>query len=161
MSTFDADDLVLLDNTYARRDSTPTFDESFINAVVGPYQTAFNTGSSAYFFIAPFPLKIVSGWFALYSSVTASNTNYLRISLARRRNADYQRIVSGYTTTSGQANQWGSLTYGTSYSWNSFAFDPTYSQMQPGDQLAFEISTFGSATGPNGPAPLTIGYVPL
>lgn len=148
--------------TYAEKEQVASLDEMFISAAVGPSSSAFSSGAASYFFTAPFALTVTSGWFYLYSSITASDTNYLLITLAKRRISDavYDGIVTGHTQLTG-ASSWGTdLPYGYAYSWNAFEWDSAAAQLDPGDTLAFTISKVGTAAMPNGQAAVTIGYVP-
>ena len=160
MATLDADDRALLANTYARLDSTPTLGELFIPGTVGQVHAAMDVNCAYYVAVAPYPMQITSGWFGFYSTVAGTNDDYHRISIARRRGSAFDRIVAGFTKPSGQSNWGGTLTYGQSYSWNAFPFDPDNSLLLPGDQLAVEITAFGTPTAPKGPMVVTIGYRP-
>ena len=163
--TFNSDDLAYLAANYARKDSTPSLAETFIGSEVGTVNTAFSSGFAYYVFTAPFPLKIVTGYFFTKGpTTTASNTNYFYVSLAKRKNTDasYNYIVKGYSCLSGgpQANNWaGDLVANKSYSWNAFTFDTTNATFAAGDTLSFEVTTqAGSPTLPQGGGCVTVGY---
>lgn len=160
MSTLDDEDRATLDTVYARRDATPSLDEQFATASVGPYQQPFTSDTTAYFFVAPFPLTVVTGYFYLYSSVTANDTNYLTISLGRRHAGAYATLVAGRTRRSGADSWAGNLTYGHAYSWNAMVWDDAAVNLDPGDALGFTVVRTGTAPLPHGPAAVTVGIVP-
>ncbi|GAA4203201.1 hypothetical protein GCM10022220_11910 [Actinocatenispora rupis] len=160
MSTVDDEQLARLDARYARRDATPTLDEQFVSASLGPYQQPFVPDTTAYFFVAPFPLTIVTGFFYLYSGVTASDTDYLSIGLGRRHAGAYATIVEGRTRRSGADSWAGNLPYGYAYSWNAMVWNAAAANLDPGDTLGFTVRSTGAAKLPHGPAAVTVGIVP-
>jgi hypothetical protein len=162
VSTLDQDDLDYLAATYARLDATPSLDELLVAAAVGPYQGSLAIGTSTYFFVAPYPLRVVGGWFYLYNTIAASDTDYLSLSLGKRTTADasFSTIVSGDTKLTGPT-AWGTnLVYGHSYSWNAFAWDENAALLDPGDVVAFGVAGTGNPTAPKGQVAVTLRTVP-
>lgn len=144
-----------------RRDAAAaSLDDRFVTASVGPYHQPFAPDTTAYFFVAPFPLTVVSGFFYLYGSVTASDTSYLTIGLGRRHAGAYATLVEGNTRRSGADSWGGDLPYGYAYSWNAMTWDLAVARLDPGDTLGFTIARTGTAALPPGPAAVTVGIVP-
>ena len=141
-------------------ESVVSLDEMFLNASVGAVQAPMAVNCAYYLAIAPYPLQVTSGWFSFYGTVTGTKDDYHRISLCRRRGSEFVRIAVGYTKPSGQSNWGGKLSYGTSYSWNAFPFNENNSLLLPGDQLAAEITAYGSPAAPKGPMVVTVGFQP-
>lgn len=157
MANLDDEDRAYLANTYARLDSTPSLADGFVSACVGPYQGNFAPSSAAYFFVVPTLMTLTSGWFFLYNSIPADDSNYVQISLGKRHAGSYYRVVTVDSRTSWPNSPGVAWDYGKAISWNTQPF--AHADCEPGDTLGFEVRTVGSPTLPRGQAAVTVGYV--
>jgi hypothetical protein len=156
VATLDDDDRAYLESTYARLDNTPSLADQFITACVGPYQGNFAPASAVYFFVCPTLLTVTGGWFNLYNTIPADDSNYVQISLGKRHQGNYSRIATVDSRTSWPNSPGVAWDFGKPVSWNTQAF--AGADLEPGDLLGFEVRTVGSPTLPKGQAAVTVGY---